>query len=101
MAAVPDVAHLQKLAPTVSANRFSKRATIVPFVQFNVPDSMTRPRSSSSSSPKERPDALASDGRLTLGVLMNGLLRLSSSSMGYDGSAVRADGRRERVVGVF
>src|SRR5579859_2569213 len=70
IAAVPDVVQRQNGVPTCSANRFSKRVTIVPLVQFSVPDAMTSARSSSSSLPNDRPVAFASEGSVTLLVLM-------------------------------
>src|SRR5258708_24349687 len=80
IAAVPEVVHRQNGVPTSSANRFSKRVTMVPFVQFSTPDSMTCARRSSSSVPKDRPVAFASEGSVTLLVLMKN----SFASWGVD-----------------
>src|SRR5262245_55821892 len=75
MAAVPDVVQRQNEAPTRPAKRFSKRDTMVRFVQFKTPDSMTWERSASSSSPNERPVALASEGSVILLLLMKDSLK--------------------------
>src|SRR5579862_1348854 len=65
-AAVPEVVVRQNGSPSHLANRVSNSRTIVPFVQLRVPDWITRLRSASSSSPKDRPLLSPSDGSTSL-----------------------------------